>query len=345
MKLKSLFSLLVLFLAQNLFFAQSTDLDHFYFYVKYVRLPQKYTEPERRTYNVVVSDNTIGVDIDPNLFYLNSFKREERNAHLNFDVKLNNPITYSNPEVIVRQEEIKDKEGNVKSVRTFYRVMQRMEATQRYLLNGENYGSVRHSETFNTLEYSSSTMARENFLVQQDVWRNKFKTDLQTLIYQRLNDYMNKDYGQSLVEVRENLWLLGSKKHPEYENQQKAFEIIKDALSKVEYFSIPESVTKDIAPAIEIFEKQIKSYAEDNRKNRKVRYSAYYNLMKIYYYLDNLEAAEKYANLLVENDYDKKDGKNMLESIQNRKRLQDINKINSSHIKVLNEDRYIIKNY
>lgn len=68
MKLKSLFSLLVLFLAQNLFFAQSTDLDRFYFYVKYVRLPQKYTEPERRTYNVVVSDNTIGVDIDPNLF-------------------------------------------------------------------------------------------------------------------------------------------------------------------------------------------------------------------------------------------------------------------------------------
>ena len=33
MKLKSLFSLLVLFLAQNLFFAQSTDLDRFYFYV------------------------------------------------------------------------------------------------------------------------------------------------------------------------------------------------------------------------------------------------------------------------------------------------------------------------
>ena len=119
----------------------------------------------------------------------------------------------------------------------------------------------------------------------------------------------------------------------------------KRRLVKVEYFSIPESVTKELAPAIEIFEKQIKSYAEDNRKNRKVRYSAYYNLMKIYYYLDNLEAAEKYANLLVENDYDKKDGKNMLESIQNRKRLQDINKINSSHIKVLNEDRYIIKNY
>ena len=49
---------------------------------------------------------------------------------------------------------------------------------------------------------------------------------------------MNKDYGQSLVEVRENLWLLGSKKHPEYEFLRNKLNHMQRIIEKIEKFVI-----------------------------------------------------------------------------------------------------------
>ena len=99
---------------------------------------------------------------------------------------------------------------------------------------------------------------------------------------------------------------------------------------------------EEIAPAITIFENQIKNFAEDNKKHKKVRYAAYYNLMKIYYNADDLENAEKKANLLIKNEYDEKDGKEMLESIQSLRKLQDIHKTNSAHFEVKNETKHVL---
>ena len=99
---------------------------------------------------------------------------------------------------------------------------------------------------------------------------------------------------------------------------------------------------EEIAPAIAIYENQIKNFAEDNKKHKKVRYAAYYNLMKIYYNADDLENAEKNANLLIKNEYDEKDGKEMIESIETRKKLLAINKTNTSHFQVQNENKHLL---
>ena len=64
--------------------------------------------------------------------------------------------------------------------------------------------------------------------------------------------------------------------------------------------------------------------------------------MKIYFHAEDLVNAEKYAQLLINNDYDEKDGKEMIESIETRKKLLAINKTNTSHFQVQNENKHLL---
>lgn len=321
---------------------QSTDLDRSFFSTKEVRLAQKFTENENRMYSVNVSQNITGVAVNTTDIYLNGFSRVDNNATYAFDLQLSQPIQYSSPEVIHRQEVNKDKNGNITSTRNFYKVIQKIEASGKCYLNGEHYSTFRHSESLATAEYSTSAMARENFLVQKITWEDNFKNTFQKEIYSQTNGHINKELGYSLRKSDVNLWYLGSEKHPEYVNHQTALKAIKEAFSKVEFDRIPSTLMTDLAPAISIFETQIKNYAEDNKKNKKVRYAAYYNLMKIYFHAEDLVNAEKYAQMLINNDYDEKDGKEMIESIETRKKLLAINKTNTSHFQVQNENRHLL---
>lgn len=322
--------------------AQSTDLDRSFFATKEVRLPQKFTENDKRTYSVNVSQNITGVPVNPTDIYLNGFTKVDNSATYAFDLQLSQPIQYSAPEVIHRQEVSKDKSGNVTSTRNYYKVIQKIDASGKCYLNGEHYSTFRHSENFATAEYATSATARENFLVQKMTWEDNFKNAFQKEIYSQTNGHINKELGFSMRKSDVNLWFLGSEKHPEYSNHQTALKAIKDAFSKVEFDKIPASLMTDLAPAISIFENQIKNFADDNKKNKKVRYSAYYNLMKIYFHAEDLVNAEKNAQLLITNDYDKKDGKEMIESIATRKKLLDINKTNTTHFEVKNENKHLL---
>lgn len=322
--------------------AQSTDLDRSYFSTKEVRLPQKFTENDKRTYSVNISQNITGVSVNATDIYLNGFSRVDNNATYAFDLQLSQPIQYSAPEVIHRQEVNKDKSGNVTSTRNFYKVIQKIEATGKSYLNGEHYSTFRHSESFSTAEYATSAVARENFMVQKMTWEDNFKNAFQKEIYSQTNGHINKELGFSMRKSDVNLWLLGSEKHPEFTNHKAALEKIKEAFSKVEFNKLPADLMTDLSPAISIFDTQIKNFADDNKKNKKVRYAAYYNLMKIYFHAEDLVNAEKYAQLLITNDYDKKDGKEMLESIAVRKKLMDVNKTNTTHFEVLNENKHLL---
>ena len=54
-------------------------------------------------------------------------------------------------------------------------------------------------------------------------------------------------------------------------------------------------------------------YKGDDKRNRKLRYSAYYNLSTIYYYLDKPEKAREEAEGLIKNEFDEKDGEKLVE--------------------------------
>jgi hypothetical protein len=92
-----------------------------------------------------------------------------------------------------------------------------------------------------------------------------------------------------------------------------------------------ETLEKQLQPLIDYFESLKKKYTENDKGSRKMRYSAYYNLGKIYYYLDKPEKVIKEAQGLIDNDYDTRDGKILIFDAEQLKIIFDESKYNTRH--------------
>ena len=64
---------------------------------------------------------------------------------------------------------------------------------------------------------------------------------------------------------------------------------------------------------IEYYESIPKRYSSNEKADAKLRYSAYYNLAKLYFYLDEPDKARQYADALIKNGYDDSDGRSLIE--------------------------------
>ena len=85
--------------------------------------------------------------------------------------------------------------------------------------------------------------------------------------------------------------------------------ISKNAMAPMNANEPLDKIKQKMQPVIDYFEKLKKEYATSDKEDRKMRYSSYYNLAKIYIYLDEPEKAMTEADALAMNGYDEKDGK------------------------------------
>jgi hypothetical protein len=139
-----------------------------------------------------------------------------------------------------------------------------------------------------------------------------------------LNDQLNYNYGFSPVSFKEQLWIIDSKEE-EGAIQKEAIEAVKLQFSQMKANEPIDKLTADLQPLIEYFDSLKTKYTEDNKGSKKIRYSAYYNLGKIYLYLDQPEKAIKEGEGLIANDYDKGDGKDLVKA--GNKLLENFNKL------------------
>ncbi|MDR1876823.1 MAG: hypothetical protein LBQ84_04295 [Flavobacteriaceae bacterium] len=340
-------TLLTLLLSVNLF-SQSTDLDKFYFKTESLLLPAYYFPEEERTFYINVSANKTGISFDAEQININGYKRDSENkTGIEIEVYLPNGFNPGEPEVVKRTETIKDRNDNTIQV-NYYKV------NRRY-----NYGTfnkaiikdrgikkallLSYEQEYATKEYESSEQAIDEYNLKKGEWNEDFRKRVVQSNYIDINSYFNKLLGYTIYREEIKLWLLGSTKNPEYEKHQQALEIIQNAFKDVKYNYLPEDIEERLKPAILIFEELLQKYREDNKKSKKIRYASYYNLMKIYYCIDNFNKAVEYANLLINNGYDKKDGSNMLEEINKKREGMNLNKVKSLHFDIQNYNEYAIK--
>jgi len=341
--MKNYFCLTLVTLFTFSLFAQSSDLDRFIYNSKTIQLPKNYTEPDLRNYSIS-HDNTIPFRFDPYRITINGFAQVESKGIYYLHISKISKVNFAPPELIERKEENKDKDGKVLDIKYYYKVSTKLSisGTASWEGNDENLLiSLNHTEDFSTIEYAKSKMAIDNYNIQNSAWLDIFKINYEKKLYDQLNRQINAQFGYVFDKKSELVWLIGSKKHPEYENQQNVFQIMKDQFNYVEYERLPENILEGLQPAIDIFLKQINTYKEDKKKDKKIRYSAYYNLMNLYYNIDDFANAEKYANMLIANEYDENDGKRMVDNVKKIKEKMQTNKVNSLHFEIQNEKNYI----
>lgn len=166
--------------------------------------------------------------------------------------------------------------------------------------------------------YKSQENASQSFLERENAKNRAVNFDLRLREYvdkaiNSANYQLNYNYGFKPISFQEQLWIMDSKEE-EGAIQKEAIEAVKTQFAGMKADQPIDKLTADLQPLIEYFESLKTKYKEDNKGSKKIRYSAYYNLGKIYLYLDQPEKTIKEGEGLIANDYDKGDGKDLISS-------------------------------
>ncbi len=323
MNMKKLISTLIVLNIVALAFSQRVDLDKFNFSAVYRNFPTDPLKEEYKTYNVRIEASP-SVQGGLNMAYLQEsiniegLKKVPGTGHVTI-IAIMDDIIVEKTETRERLDVKKDKAGN-EIKKTMYAVEMTYSFSARatvYDYKGntilDNYTlySRDNKSTYKTSEYESSTEAMNQYNNKLMDTRSGLVKKLVSSAVSNLNSIMNNSYGYTVQRVNDILWILNNKRHVEYDGHQKAWNSIRSAVAMMSADEPLDKVKEKMQPAIDYFEKIKTKYTTSSKDDRKLRYASYYNLAKIYIYLDDPQAAIKEADALAMNDFDESDAKGL----------------------------------
>jgi hypothetical protein len=194
--------------------------------------------------------------------------------------------------------------------------------------------SIESKSTYESAEYGSYQYASDNFAKNFNAINERVLNLTVTNGINTVNYILNTNYGYYPNVVNDFVWILDSKKHPEYETQKQALDAAKILFNSIKATEPVGQIANDFQPLIDYFESLPEKYKTDDKADKKMRYSAYFNLAKIYYYLDMPNLAIIAAEKLKENDYDAKDGEKLIKQVNFLKNDLDNLKLKSQHFSI-----------
>lgn len=337
MKITPLF-LLAMFILPGIH-AQNIDFGKIYFNAQEIHFPKIAIPEEKRTYQYTGSNaDTINFN-ENDAIQLDGFVKdnngtvEVRSTYgpLHFDYQRTNTrvdpgtkVTYYSISISVKAD------GRI--------------TTKCAMVNHKRYDLEQYLKSFTTSEFTSERAALDELAIDKKAWMAEAKAAFQKFVVTATNYRANLAFGFAGITNKTKLWMPSSTSNVEYDNFLEKCQLTKAVFGSLKYTDSPKDVLNRLAPAISYLDSIPKLYSEDSKGHKKMRYAAYYDLMKIYFYAEDFAKAESYANLLITNDYDGKDGKKMLEDIKEKKVFWEANKISSSHIAVKGETGYSFYN-
>jgi hypothetical protein len=165
--------------------------------------------------------------------------------------------------------------------------------------------------TYKTPEFTNAADAANNFNNKILDIKSNLARQMVNMVISNLNSVLNNRFGYAAQKVNDIFWVLNNKKHPEYSEQQKAWNNFKNAIVLMSPDEPLDRVKEKLKPVIAYYDKVKTIYTGSDKEARKLRYSSYFNLAKIYIYLDDPTAAIREADALTMNDWDESDGRTL----------------------------------
>ncbi|MTH15280.1 hypothetical protein [Flavobacterium sp. LC2016-01] len=183
---------------------------------------------------------------------------------------------------------------------------------------------------YKSKEYNDSATPMKDFYINKGAIRDQMLRGFADKSLGSANYSVNSTYGFRPKSDNEILWILDAKSD-EGKTQIEAIQAVKALFATMKADEPIEDLKSNMQPLIEYFDSLKTKYTEDNKPSRKMRYSAYFNLAVIYLMLDQPEKAIAESEKLIANDYDKSDGKAIIEKANNLIASFKVAKTNSTH--------------
>jgi len=328
-------------------FAQRVDLDRFNFTASYRDFPDEPLPAEYKTYNIRIEASlSLGLGYSAsnleNLINIEGLKKVSGTGHITILAILDD-IVVEKTETKERVQITKDKQ-NLEVRKSFFSTEMTYSFSARATVyDYKGYTVVsnyilferENKRTYKTSEFSSPEDAANNFNNKILETKSNLAKQLVNGAVSNLNSYLNTNYGYAIQKVNDIFWVLNNKKHPEYGEQQKAWNNFKNAIVLMNPDEPLDKVKEKLKPVIAYYDKVKTIYTGSDKEARKLRYASYYNLAKIYLYLDDPTAAMREADALAMNDYDESDGRNLRAVAENLDEQLKKNNASTRHFPVV----------
>jgi hypothetical protein len=304
-----------------------------------------------------------------NQVQLSGFNKVEDSPTVGATISFN-AVRFEKSETKTRTEERKDRDGKVIETITYYANELTYSASGGYQITGprDNTRSEQRKEEKKQTEVSSNRFLQNANLSSGNTGRQvdsgtfpytmtqrtkEFRNlaDLNRYVYENkesimiellagyvqngintLNQSLNRWYGYVPYTGRDFLWILDSKSNPEYPIQQEAIKAIKELGKQMSATESLDRMEQNLQPVMTYFQDLKTKFAGSDKREQKMRYSAYYNLANLYYLLDRPDQAIEEANGLIKNGYDPKDGERFLEQADQLKKDLAKHKLETRHM-------------
>ncbi len=341
---KNLF--ILVFLLPLFAISQRVDLDRFKFSSQFRLLPAFQLDTSYHTYHVSVEASRLMQgylsDMTPEKsVILEGWRMLNKNGHLAIQVKLEDllPESFSVKE---REEIIKDRAGKETGRRKLYsqEVVYTFSAFADISdykgahIENINLASRNYKQVYKSPEFALKYAAEAYFMINSLTVTAQLYKNCVNRAMNYLSDRLNNNFGYAEVTVNDQMWILDSKKHYEYQAHRQAFLTISEVMFSISANRSLDGIREQLQPAINYFESIKKKYPTGSKHDRKLRYASYYNLAVLYYHLDDPQAMKKEASGLILNDFDAKDGKALEASAINLKNLFFQSNLNSRHFEI-----------
>ena len=277
---------------------------------------------------------------------IRGWKKLSSGGHVKIFTRLED-IFIENVEVKERVEILKDKNGKETGKKSYFSIqlVYTFEAQSKITdYKGNTILTLDLSDrdnrqTYSTREFSSFIEASLYYKFRGIDFTKEIARRAVRNIMDELSNNLTFNFGFTPQTVNDYLWILDSKRHPEYDAHRRNWMIFKQAMYQMSAEEPLDEVKKSLAPVINYYESIKKRYSSNSKADRKLRYASYYNLAKIHYYLDNPDAAMREAGELMLNEFDEKDGRGLESAAIELKNLLKQNKFGSRHFS-LDTEKY-----
>jgi len=318
---KRLYFFMLLLFPLALTAQKSVDLDKYRFSVQYRSLPKIRIDSTYRTYNVEVEGTKMMEpllkDMSPEkTVLLEGWRKLAEDGHLSIKINLGDLL----PEVVSVKERVvttKNRDGVITGTKTYYyqEVVYTFSANASITdykgmhIMDEELASRVNKQVYRSPEFTIRALAEGYFVVNSLTVTKQLLQNCVNRAMHHLSERISDNFGFREVTANDYMWIIDSRKHPEYAAYRQAFRVMNEVLFSMNPSSSIEGAKEQLKPAIDYFEKIKKNYTSTKKHDRKIRYASYFNLAVLYYYLDDPQSMMKEANGLVLNDFDSKDGK------------------------------------
>jgi hypothetical protein len=325
---------------------KSVDLDRYRFSVQFRSLPELRLDSTYRTYNVEVEGTKMMQpflqDMSPEkTVLLEGWRKLPQDGHIAIKIKLGDILPES-VSVKERAENIKNRNGQITGTRIYYRqeVVYSFDASATLTdykgmhIMDQQLANRTYKQVYQSPEFAIKQLAEGYFVLNSLAVTKELYRDCVNRAMHYLSERITNNFGFSETTANDFMWIIDSRKHPEYSAHRQAFQQMNEILFSMNANSSIEGAREQLKPVIDYFEKIKKKYPSTTRHDRKIRYASYFNLAVLYYYLDDPQAMMKEANGLELNDYDAKDAKGFVQTATWLKNIFQKTNIYSRHFNI-----------